>query len=346
MTKLRIYAKLTRKYMEKIAVIGDGGWGTTLAILLVKKGYSVSLWGPFPDYLNFLDRKRENIKFLPSVKIPQEVKISSDIKEVTAKAKIIILVVPSHFMRGVLMRLREVKFRDAIILSASKGIENDTLMRMSEVIADVLGKQKIAVLSGPSIAREVAEEIPTTIVASSADETIAYEIQNVFTTDRFRVYTNSDIVGVELGGALKNIIAIAAGITDGLGFGTNAKAALLSRGLVEITRLGVAMGARAETFSGLSGLGDLVTTCISPYGRNRKVGEEIGRGRKLPQILKDMEMVAEGVRTSKSAYELSNKFGIEMPITREVYSILYKDKSPLQAVSELMRRERKSEFGA
>ncbi len=331
--------------MEKIAIIGDGGWGTTLAILLAKKGFAVSLWGPLPDYVKFLHRKRENVKFLPSVKIPREVNISSDIEEVTEGAKIVVLVVPSHFMREVVMKLKGIKSGGAIILSASKGIENDTLMRMSEVIVDVLGEQKIAVLSGPSIAREVAKEIPTTVVASSVDETIADEIQKVFATERFRVYTNSDVIGVELGGALKNIIAIAAGIADGLGFGTNAKAALLSRGLVEITRLGVAMGARAGTFSGLSGIGDLVTTCISPYGRNRKVGEQIGKGKKLSQILKSMEMVAEGVRTSKSVYELSNKFAIEMPITREVYRVLYEDKDPLQAVTELMGRKRKQEFG-
>jgi glycerol-3-phosphate dehydrogenase (NAD(P)+) len=332
--------------MEKITIIGDGGWGTTLAILLVKKGYFINLWGPNPGYVNFLDRKRENVKFLPSIRIPQEIKISSDIEEVAVEANLIILAVPSHFMREVVIKLKKIKIKDAIILSVSKGIENNTLMRMSELIIDVLGKQRIAVLSGPSIAQEVAREIPTTVVASSSDEKIAYEIQKVFTTPRFRVYTNSDIIGVELGGALKNIIAIAAGISDGLGFGTNAKAALLSRGLVEITKLGVAMGARQETFSGLSGIGDLVTTCISPYGRNRKVGEEIGKGKKLSQILKEMEMVAEGVRTSKSAYELSRKFGIEMPITKEVYCVLYEDKSPLQAVSELMGRKRKQEFGA
>lgn len=330
--------------MKKIAIIGDGGWGTTLAILLAKKGHAVNLWGPFPEYLNILDKKRKNVKFLPSFKIPREVKICAEIEQAVAQCQVIALVVPSHFMREVVGKLKDVKLTGSIILSASKGIENDTLMRMSEVIIDVLGEQRIAVLSGPSIAQEVAEEIPTTIVASSRDAAIASEIQDIFTTDRFRIYTNSDIIGVELGGALKNIIAIAAGITDGLGFGTNAKAGLLSRGLAEITRLGVAMGAKTETFSGLSGIGDLVTTCINPHGRNRKVGEEIGKGKKLSQILKGMEMVAEGVRTSKSAYELGHKFGIEMPITEEVYSVLYEDKNPLQAVSELMGRERKQEF--
>lgn len=330
--------------MEKIAVIGDGGWGTTLAVLLAKKGCRVSLWGPFPDYVDFLNKRRENIKFLPSVAIPAEIEISSDIEKVTQEANIVVLVVPSHFMREVAAKLKKIGLKDVILLSATKGVENDTLMRMSEVIIDVLGRQEIAVISGPSIAQEVAKEIPTTVVVSSQDKKIANEIQEVFTTDRFRVYTNSDIIGVELGGALKNIIAIAAGITDGLGFGTNAKAALLSRGLVEITRLGVAMGAKRETFSGLSGIGDLVTTCISPYGRNRMVGEEIGKGKKLSEILKNMEMVAEGVKTSKSAYELRNKFKIEMPITKEVYCVLYEDKDPIKAVNELMGRERKEEF--
>ena len=329
----------------KLAVIGDGGWGTTLAILLHNQGYKVWLWGAFSDYLKLLDKKRKNPKFLPGVNIPQGISFSADIAQVIQGAGLIVLAVPSHFLRGVLAKIKGQDLSRCLILSAAKGIENDTLMRMSEVIEDVLGKSRIAVLSGPSISYEVARGIPTTCVVASRDIQLAGELQDALISERFRVYTSSDVVGVELGGALKNVIAIACGIADGLGFGANTKAAILTRGLVEISRLGQALGAKAQTFSGLSGLGDLVTTCISGHGRNRMVGEQIGRGRKLKQILTRMEMVAEGVKTTESAFFLAQRDKIEMPITVQVYKVLYKDKDPRLAVRDLMLREKKTESG-
>lgn len=328
---------------SKVSVIGDGGWGTTLAILLHHQGYRVSLWGPFADYLKILDKTRHNPKFLPGVKIPRGIRFCADIREAVSEANFIVLAVPSHFLRGVLTKLKGQDFSDSVVLSAVKGIENETLLRMSELIEDVLGQLNIAVLSGPTISYEVARGIPATCVVASGDAQVAGDIQNVLMNQRFRVYTTSDVVGVELGGALKNVIAIACGISDGLGFGANTKAAILTRGLVEIARLGVAMGARPETFSGLSGLGDLVTTCISRHGRNRWVGEQIGRGKKIKEILSGMEMVAEGVKTAKSSVMLAKKYGVDMPIATQVYQVLYKDKDSHLAVSELMLREKKPE---
>lgn len=328
---------------SKVCVIGDGGWGTTLAILLHSQGYQVTVWGAFADYLNILNNKRENPKFLPRVKIPREILFSADIQEAVLEARLIVLAVPSHFLRGVLTKLKRCSFSDSIVLSVVKGIENDTLMRMSELIQDVLGKLKLAVLSGPTISYEVARGIPATCVVASEDARLAEQIQNTLMNERFRVYTSSDVVGVELGGALKNVVAIACGISDGLGFGANTKAAILTRGLVEISRLGQALGARLETFYGLSGLGDLVTTCISSHGRNRWVGEQIGKGRKLKDILAKMEMVAEGLRTAKSAIMLAKQHKIEMPITSQVFAVLYKEKDPKIAVSDLMSRQKKPE---
>jgi glycerol-3-phosphate dehydrogenase (NAD(P)+) len=327
----------------KIAVIGDGGWGTTLAILLHHKGYKVWLWGPFADYLTTLAKKRENSKFLPGIEIPQDIFFSAEIRDVIYQAALIVLAIPSHFLRAVLNKIKGEDLSGAIVLSAVKGIENETLMRMSEVIADILDKQKITVLSGPTISYEVARGVPTTCVVSSEDQGVAEKVQDVFMGERFRVYTSTDVVGVELGGALKNVIAIACGISDGLGFGSNTKAALLTRGLVEMARLGVAMGAKYETFAGLSGLGDLVATCVSSHGRNRWVGEQIGRGKKLKDILAKMDMVAEGVNTTQSALKLAEKYNVEAPITMQVFQVLYKNKDPRQAVRELMLREKKPE---
>ena len=341
-----------------IAVLGDGGWGTTLAILLSQKGFKVNLWGAFADYADYLNKKRLNSKFLPGIKIPRNIEITHNFKNAITDKQLIILAIPSQYLRSVLKKLGKLKYcRDAIYLSVVKGIEIGSLKRMSEVIRDELGNIKLAVLSGPTIAHELATDIPTTAVIASYDKKLRKYLQNIFMTERFRVYTNDDVIGVELGGSLKNIIAIACGISDGLGFGTNTKAALLSRGLVEISRLGLAMGAKPKTFTGISGLGDLVTTCISPYSRNRFVGEQIGKGKSLKQIQKHMQMpacrlpagqagqagVAEGIPTTKSAYVLSLKYKVEMPITREVYAVLYKNKSPLKAVRDLMTREKKEE---
>lgn len=331
---------------SKIAVLGDGGWGTTLAILLNKKGFGVNLWGAFPEYVQFLKKKRENVKFLPNIKIPKTINITDDIANAIEPAKVVVLAVPAQYMRNILKKSNNIKIKDKIIVSVAKGIENKTLMRMSEVIRDVLGGVKLVVLSGPSISVEVANGVPTVVVAASSDKKSAKIIQETFRTNYFRIYTTSDILGVELGGALKNIIAIAAGISDGLGFGANTKAALLNRGLVEITRLGTAMGADPKTFIGLSGMGDLATTCISPYSRNRWLGEEIGRGKRLKDILKSTEMVIEGATTVSSAYELSKKYKVEMPITKEVFEVLYRGKNSKKAVIDLMMRQQKDEIDA
>jgi len=327
-----------------IAVIGDGGWGTTLAILLYRKGLKVTLWGAFAGYVSYMRRKRINSKFLPGVKIPGGIEITPGLESATGGKHLIILAIPSQHMRKVLKKVKRCDYpREAIYLSVTKGIEMGTLKRMSEVIRDELGSIRLAVLSGPTIAHEVARGIPTTAVVASYDERIRKYLQGIFMTDRLRIYTNADVIGVELGGSLKNIIAIACGVSDGLGFGTNTKAAILSRGLAEISRLGRAMGANVGTFSGITGLGDLVTTCTSPYSRNRFVGEQIGKGKSLRQIESHMQMVAEGVPTTKSAYSLSLKYKVEMPITSEIYSVLYKNKSPLKAVNDLMTRKRKEE---
>jgi len=327
-----------------IAILGDGGWGTTLAILLSRKGFKVSMWGAFPKYTEYLNKKRVNIKFLPEIKIPRNIEITHSLKNAAVNKQLIILAVPSQYLRNILNKFKRLNYpKDAIYLSVVKGIEMGSLKRMSEVIYDELGNIRPAVLSGPTIAHEVAQDIPTTAVIASGDRNLREYLQNIFMTERFRIYTNDDVIGVELGGSLKNIIAIACGISDGLGFGTNTKAALLSRGLVEISRLGVAMGAKPKTFAGISGLGDLVTTCISLYSRNRFVGEQIGKGKTLKQIQKHMQMVAEGIPTTKSAHALGLKYKVEMPITREVYAVIYKNKSPIKAVRDLMTREKKEE---
>jgi len=330
---------------RKITVLGDGGWGTTLAILLAKKGQDVTLWSAFKENIVSLAKKRVNQKFLPGITLPGSVHLTANLSSAVSSADLIILAIPSQFIHKILRRIKSLNIpKGTVFLSVIKGIEVTTLMRISEIIHQEIGKNiKLAVLSGPTIAAEVARNIPTAAVISSKDIRAARFLQQLFTTDRFRVYTNSDVIGTELGGSLKNIIAIACGISDGLNFGTNTKAALLSRGLVEMARLGVAMGARKETFSGITGLGDLVTTCVSPYSRNRFVGEQIGKGKKLKSILSKMDMVAEGVATTKSGYFLSKKYNIYMPITEQVYAILYKNKNPLKAVEDLMTRERKKE---
>jgi glycerol-3-phosphate dehydrogenase (NAD(P)+) len=329
---------------KNISIIGDGGWGTTLAMLLSGKGHNVTLWGAFPEYVETVKAKRVNAKFLPGVKIPHEVNITSSLNEAIEDKDMIVLAVPSQYMRSVLTRLTPYKLSGKVFVSVTKGIENRTLKRMSEIVYELLGQStEICVLSGPSIAHEVAQGSPATLVASSGNSALAKEVQDVFITDRFRVYTNSDIVGVELGGSLKNIIAIAAGISDSLGFGTNAKAALLTRGLIEMARLGAAMGAKKDTFYGLSGLGDLTTTCISKYSRNHHFGEEIGKGRSLKEALKETEMVVEGVATTESAYELAKKHRVEMPIIGEIYKVLYENKDPKKGVHDLMTRSPREE---
>jgi len=328
----------------KIAVLGDGGWGTALAILLKAKGFDVSLWGAFKDNIQTLIEYGENKKFLPGVKIPSGIRFTCDADAACEDASMIILAIPSRFLREVLLKNRDtLKESRASIVSVIKGLEGKTLKRMSEVVLEILGERDFAVLSGPSIAPEVARLVPTAVVVASMDEALARKVRDVFRTDQFRVYTNRDVIGVELGGALKNIIAIAAGISDGLGFGANTKAAMLTRGLLEMARLGAAMGALPETFKGLSGLGDLVTTCVSPEGRNRGFGEKIGKGKKPEDILKKSIMEIEGAWASKAALELGKRYKVELPITQQVYSVIFERKSPKIAVNELMMREPKEE---
>ena len=328
----------------RILVLGDGGWGTSLAILLRNKGLEVCLWGAFKDNIDALAKHRENKRFLPGVKIPEGLELTYDLGNVSKEADLIVIAIPSRFLRGVLIKNKNaLKALGANFISVTKGIEEASLKRMSEVILEVLGEVKIAVLSGPSIAPEVVRGAPTAVVVSSKDEGFSKEASDIFRTERFRVYTNKDVVGVELGGALKNIIAIASGISDGLGFGSNTKAAILTRGIIEMTRLGVTLGGRDETFRGLSGLGDLIATSISPEGRNHRFGQEVGKGKKPEELLKQSIVEIEGAWTSRAALMLGKKYKIEMPITQEVYSVLFENKSPLLAVNELMMREPRAE---
>lgn len=331
------------KNIQTIAIIGDGGWGTTLAIHLAKKGYAIRLWGAFPEYVARLKTRRENTKFLPGIKIPRGIMISASLACVIDKTDLVVLAVPSRFAVSVIRRLKKFDLSGAVILSVIKGLAPQNPKRMSEVIEKELGKVKLAVLSGPTIATEIVHGMPSTAVIASRDMRIARQLQEVFNSESFRIYTNPDIIGVELGGSLKNIIAIACGVCDGLGFGSNAKAAILTRGLAEMARLGTALGARRETFFGLAGLGDLATTCMSPHSRNRWVGEQCGRGKTIKQITASTQMIAEGITTVKAIRALGRKHKIPMPITSEVYNILYKKKSPMKAVADLMRRKLKTE---
>lgn len=325
-----------------ISVIGAGGWGTALSLILNERHNSVILFEYFKNYAEELKRKRENIKFLKGIKIPDDIHITNNLKLAIEDSEIIILAIPSNFMRSMLEKIKKFNYHNKLFVSVTKGIEQRSLLTMSQIISKILKNIDIAVLSGPSIAAEVARKVPTTIVASG-NSTVAEKVQSIFFTNYFRVYTCEDILGVELGGSLKNVIAIAAGILDGLGIGDNTKAALITRGLAEIKRLGVKMGAKEGTFSGLSGLGDLVVTCSSRYSRNRIVGEQLGKGKKIKDILKNMEMVAEGVKTTLSAYKLSKKYKVEMPITTEIYNVLYKNKSIYESMVDLMSRSPKSE---
>jgi glycerol-3-phosphate dehydrogenase (NAD(P)+) len=329
--------------IKNITVIGDGGWGTTLAIHLLKKAYDVTLWGPFPQYVAEMKDKRQNAKFLPNINLPRELKLTSDLKEALGVSQLIVFVIPSQYARETLKKMKPYVKRGHIFLSATKGIDTTNLLRISQMAEDEFGRVPLAVLSGPTIAKEVALGIPSTAVVASKNKKLAVDLQNVFNSDTFRIYTNDDVIGVELGGSVKNIIAIACGVCDGLGFGTNTKAALLNRGLVEMARLGKVLGAKEKTFYGLSGLGDLATTCFSPQSRNRTVGEALGRGKSIQEILSSMDMVAEGVETAKAVYKLAQKRKIAMPITTEVYNIVCKNKKASVAVADLMTRKTKAE---
>ncbi|TWJ19509.1 NAD(P)H-dependent glycerol-3-phosphate dehydrogenase [Geobacter argillaceus] len=331
---------------RKIGVIGAGSWGTTLADLLAKRGHEVTLWAYEPELVAEMRATRVNSLFLADITLSPALSFTNDLVEAVSAKELILCVVPTQVLRGVIRQALPAIPADTVMVSASKGIELETLQAVSQIYEELLPPnlyQRFAVLSGPSFAREVALEMPTAVVAAAADEAIARTVQETFTTRWFRVYTNNDVIGVELGGALKNVIAIAAGIADGLGFGHNTRAALITRGLAEISRLGLAMGARPETFAGLAGMGDLVLTCTGDLSRNRTVGVQLGQGLTLTTILGRMRMVAEGVKTAESTYLLAGKLGVDMPITEQVYRVLYEDKPARAAVIELMARDLKPE---
>lgn len=329
----------------RVTVLGDGGWGTALAVVSARKGNETLLWSAFPEYAEQIKVKKENFKFLPGVPLDSKIRVSSDLKEAVDFGDILILAIPSQFLRNVLTKLRSYPYTDKILVSVSKGIEKKTLLRPTEIVRSVLGDHvRLVVLSGPSHAEEVARNIPTLVVAASTDEKYAETVQSAMMDSRFRIYVQSDVVGTELGGALKNVIAIAAGISDGMKFGDNTKSGLITRGLLEMTRLGIKLGANPNTFFGLSGLGDLVTTCFSQHGRNLRVGRELGRGKSIKEILAGMEMVAEGVDSSESVHELCKKHQLDLPIIGEIYNILFQNKDPRQAVVDLLHRDAHEEW--
>ena len=326
------------------AIVGDGAMGTLSALLLASNGRRVRMWSAFEEHARDIRREHENKRFLPGFRLPEGLAVSTDAGKVCEGTDLVVIAVPTQHLRSVLARVRDALPSGALYVSVVKGIERETLLRPSQVIEAVTGRKRLAVLSGPCLSREVAAGLPATVVVASADPKDAEAARDAFATPYFRIYTNDDVAGVELGGALKNITAIAAGICDGLELGSNAKAALVTRGLVEMTRLGVALGARAETFAGLAGLGDLVTTCASPLSRNHHVGEEIGRGRRLEEVLAEMGgACAEGVETTRSVVALAAREGVEMPITQEVYAVLFEGKPAPDALADLMSRRPKAE---
>ncbi|MCI0343381.1 MAG: NAD(P)-dependent glycerol-3-phosphate dehydrogenase [Planctomycetales bacterium] len=323
----------------RVGVLGDGGWGTAVALLAHARGRSVTIWGAFPDYVEEQRRTRQNPRFLPGIEIPEGIAYTADAAAV-ADADLLVSAVPTPFLRSVARKIApHLRPKRTPVLSLTKGLEQETLARPSEILRAELGRRvPIAVLSGPSHAIEVARGLPTTVAVASASRGLASRIQRLLSGDAFRVYTNADLAGLELGGAVKNVIAVAAGICDGLGYGDNTKAALITRGLVEIAAIGRALGARRETFTGLAGLGDLVTTCTSRHGRNRAIGEAIGGGKSLPEVLAGMAQVPEGAFTVKAVRELARRRRVPAPISEEVYRVLYEGKDPRAAVRDLMTR--------
>ncbi len=324
----------------KISVIGGGSWGTALAFMMAEQGSLVRLWIYEPDLVTKLNRSRENPVYLPGIKLPEGITATSSFEEAARETDLILFAVPSHVARSVLMKLAPVIPPGAPMVIATKGIETETLKLMSDVVGEILSPDhhaRLAFLSGPSFARETCSHHPTAVVLASRDRSLATRLQGIINTPHFKVFTSTDTTGVQLGGALKNIIALAAGGADGLGFGHNSRAALITRGLAEIVRLGTAMGADPKTFSGLSGLGDLILTCTGQLSRNRTVGYQIGQGIKLQDILSKMKMVAEGVQTTRAAFRLAKKHGVRMPIVEQVHDVLFEEKDPRQAVTDLMQ---------
>ncbi|MBU0944781.1 MAG: NAD(P)-dependent glycerol-3-phosphate dehydrogenase [Proteobacteria bacterium] len=340
---------MSKSTINKIAVIGAGSWGTAIAGVLSAKKLDIILWGHNKAHVTALAKERENRKYLPGFIFPPSLKVTDDLEGAVRGADVVCMVVPSHGFRSVFVKLIPFLEQEAFIVSAVKGIENDSLMTMTQVMKLTLGEAldrknlTLSVLSGPSFAKEVALGLPTLVTIGCGDLDRAKVLQKIFGSERFRVYAAQDMIGLEISAALKNIVAIAAGICDGLGYGLNSRAALITRGLAEITRMGVAMGADPVTFSGLSGLGDLVLTCTGDLSRNRTVGLKLGQGKKLPLILEEMEMVAEGVKTTKSVHDLVQRMGVDMPILEQVYKILYEEKDCSLAVNDLLTRELKVE---
>jgi glycerol-3-phosphate dehydrogenase (NAD(P)+) len=332
--------------MKRATVLGAGAWGTALALALERKGHNVALWAHEPSHASALQRDRENVRLLPGFALPADIRITSSLPDALADSELVVLVAPSHVLRGVALALRPHLPPSALVCSATKGIENGSLMLMSQVIEDVLGadaRPRLTYLSGPSFAKEVAQGMPTAIVVAGSHDDSTRAVQRAFASDRLRVYSSPDVVGVEVGGALKNVIAIAAGVIDGLGLGHNARAGMITRGLYELGLLAARLGGDPLTVAGLSGMGDLVLTCTGELSRNRSVGVALGQGRTLPEILASLGHVAEGVNTARSAYELGLREGVEMPITQEVYRVLYDAKDPRRGVADIMARELRSE---
>ncbi|MDO5135551.1 MAG: NAD(P)H-dependent glycerol-3-phosphate dehydrogenase [Eubacteriales bacterium] len=329
--------------MAKISVMGAGSWGTALAILLHNNGHQVTLWSALKNEVELLNEKRENPSKLPGVKIPEEIWITQEIQPAMEDPDVCVLAVPSPFTRSTSKQLAPYVRQGQIIVNVAKGVEEKTLMTLSEIIEEEIPQANVCVLSGPSHAEEVSRGLPTTCVVSARKKATAEYLQEIFMSPVFRVYTTPDILGVELGGALKNVIALAAGTADGLGYGDNTKAALITRGIVEIGRLGVKMGAKAETFAGLSGIGDLIVTCASVHSRNRKAGYLMGQGYSMEEAMAEVNMVVEGVYSAKAAIGLAKKYDVEMPIVEEVVKLLFENKPASEAVKDLMQRDKKVE---
>ncbi len=329
--------------MKKIGIIGAGSWGTALSVLLYNNGHQITIWSALEDEVRMLDEKRVHVSKLPGVQIPRDITITTDLRKTVEENEILILAVPSPFTRSTANSMRPYVRPQQIIVNVAKGIEEKTLMTLSQIIEEEVPQANVCVLSGPSHAEEVGRGIPTTCVVSAKQQETAEYLQNIFMSQVFRVYTTPDILGVELGGSLKNVIALAAGAADGLGYGDNTKAALITRGMGEIARLGIKMGACAETFYGLSGMGDLIVTCASEHSRNRKAGYLIGKGYTMEEAMDEVQMVVEGVYSAKAAKELADQYDVEMPVVEAVCSVLFSDKTARDAVNDLMLRDKKTE---
>ncbi|MBO5292924.1 MAG: NAD(P)H-dependent glycerol-3-phosphate dehydrogenase [Lachnospiraceae bacterium] len=330
--------------MARIGIIGAGSWGIALSVLLHNNGNEITVWSIIKEEVEMLDREREHKDKLPGVKLPADMKFTNELKEAVEGMDLLVLAVPSPFTRSTSKMLRDVVAEGQIIVNVAKGVEENTLMTLSEIIEEEVPQAEVAVLSGPSHAEEVGRGLPTTIVVGSKKKRTAEYLQNIFMSDVFRVYISPDVLGIELGAALKNVVALAAGIADGLGYGDNTKAALITRGITEISRLGMAMGGKFETFCGLSGIGDLIVTCASMHSRNRRAGILIGKGYTMEEAMKEVKMVVEGVYSAKAAMGLAQKYHVQLPIIEQVNAVLFENKPAAEAVRELMLRDKKIEI--